>query len=55
MAISKEAEALRDLYQDWTDHMAAALDLLIANLRSMFDEWGRPAVGPERRWCMNRQ
>ncbi len=47
MAISKEAEALRELYQDWTGRMAAAPDLSIANLRSMFDEWGQPALEPE--------
>lgn len=47
MAISKEAEVLRDLYQDWTDRMTADPNLSIANLRSMFDEWGQPALEPE--------
>jgi len=47
VAVSKEAEVLRKLYQDWTDRMAAAPDLSIANLRSMFDEWGQPALEPE--------
>lgn len=47
MAISKEAEVLRDLYQDWTDRMTADPNLPIANLRSMFDEWAQPALEPE--------
>lgn len=47
MAISKEAEVLRDLYQDWTDRMTADPNLSLANLRSMFDEWSKPALEPE--------
>ena len=47
MAISKEADTLRALYQSWTDQMVANPNLTIANLRSMFDEWGQPALEPE--------
>ncbi len=47
MAISQEAETLRALYQSWTDQMVADPDLTILNLRSMFDEWGQPALEPE--------
>jgi hypothetical protein len=44
MAPSRQADFLRALYQDWTDRMVADPNLSIANLRSMFDEWG------QRRW-----
>jgi acetyl esterase/lipase len=47
MAPSKEADFLRALYQDWTNRMASDPNLSIANLRSMFDEWGHPALEPE--------
>ena len=47
MAINKEAGALRALYQSWTDQMVANPNLTILNLRSMFDEWGQPALEPE--------
>ena len=47
MAPSKQADFLRALYQDWTDRMVADPNLSIANLRSMFDEWGQPALEPE--------
>ena len=47
MAISKEADALRAPYQSWTDQMVANPSLTILNLRSMFDEWGQPALEPE--------
>ncbi|MGF3021887.1 alpha/beta hydrolase [Methylobacterium aquaticum] len=47
MANSKESDVLRALYQDWTDRMVADPNLSIANLRSMFDEWGQPALEPE--------
>lgn len=47
MSITKEADTLRALYQDWTDRMVADPNLSIANLRSMFDEWGQPALEPE--------
>ncbi len=45
--ISKEADVLRALYQSWTDQMVANPNLTILNLRSMFDEWGKPALEPE--------
>ena len=45
--ISREADTLRALYQNWTDQMVENPDLTIANLRSMFDEWGQPALEPE--------
>ncbi len=47
MTTSNEAKVLRDLYRDWTDRMVADPNLSIANLRSMFDEWGQPALEPE--------
>jgi epsilon-lactone hydrolase len=47
MAPSKQADVLRALYRDWTDRMVADPNLSIANLRSMFDEWGQPALEPE--------
>ena len=47
MAVSKEADTLRALYQSWTDQMVANPGLTIANLRSMFDEWHQPALEPE--------
>ena len=47
MSISEEADTLRALYQSWTDQMVANPDLTILNLRSMFDEWGQPALEPE--------
>lgn len=47
MSISKEAEYLRQLYQNWTDRMTASPDLSIADLRSIFDEWGKAAFEPE--------
>lgn len=47
MTTSNEAMVLRDLYRDWTDRMVADPDLSIANLRSMFDEWGQAALEPE--------
>jgi acetyl esterase/lipase len=47
MAISQESLFLRDLYQDWTNRMVADPSLSIANLRSMFDEWGQPALESE--------
>ncbi|MBD3656671.1 MULTISPECIES: alpha/beta hydrolase [Marinobacter] len=47
MTTSKESAFLRELYQDWTNRMTANPDLSIDNLRSMFDEWGKPALEPE--------
>ncbi|MEO1988949.1 MAG: alpha/beta hydrolase [Martelella sp.] len=47
MQISNETDTLRALYQSWTDQMVANPNLSILNLRSMFDEWGQPALEPE--------
>ncbi len=47
MSYSNGADFLRELYQDWSGRMAADPNLSIANLRSMFDEWGQPALEPE--------
>ncbi len=47
MSISTEAGVLRELYQSWADQMVANPNLTIANLRSMFDEWGQAALEPE--------
>lgn len=47
MTTSGAAKMLRDLYQDWTNRMTADPNLSIANLRSMFDEWGQAALEPE--------
>lgn len=47
MSPSQQADTLRALYQGWTDQMVANPNLTIANLRSMFDEWGQPALEPE--------
>jgi epsilon-lactone hydrolase len=47
VANSKESDFLRKLYQDWTDRMVADPNLSIANLRSMFDEWGQATLEPE--------
>jgi hypothetical protein len=38
MEISREADTLRALYQNWTDQMVENPDLTIANLRSMSEE-----------------
>jgi acetyl esterase/lipase len=51
MASGKQVDVLRALYQDWTDRMVADPNLSIANLRSMFDEWGQPALEPENVCC----
>ncbi len=47
MANSMDSAVLRDLYLDWTNRMVADPNLSIANLRSMFDEWGQPTLVPE--------
>lgn len=47
MSISTEAGVLRELYQSWADQMVANPNMTIANLRSMFDEWGQAALEPE--------
>jgi len=47
MAESREADFLRELYQDWSSRMVADPGMSIEGLRSMFDEWGKPALEPE--------
>lgn len=47
MADNREADFLRELYEDWSSRMAANPAMSIADLRSMFDEWGKPAREPE--------
>jgi monoterpene epsilon-lactone hydrolase len=47
MATSTESDALRALYQSWTDRMTANPALTIADLRSLFDEWHQPTREPE--------
>ena len=45
--VSKEADYLRALYQDWSDRMEANPNMTIADLRSLFDEWEKPTFEPE--------
>ncbi|WP_228002338.1 alpha/beta hydrolase [Nocardia australiensis] len=40
-------DALRDLYAEWSEIMAANPDLSVRLLRSLFDEWHQPTVEPE--------
>lgn len=47
MAQDRETDFLRELYQEWSSRMLANPDMSIAELRSMFDEWGKPAREPE--------
>ncbi len=47
MTTSQQSDYLRALYKEWSDRMAADPNLSIANLRSMFDEWGQAALEPE--------
>lgn len=47
MAENREADFLRELYEDWSNRMVADPEMSIAGLRSMFDEWGKPAREPE--------
>ena len=47
MAQDRETDSLRELYQEWRSRMLANPDMSIAELRSMFDEWGKPAREPE--------
>jgi monoterpene epsilon-lactone hydrolase len=42
-----DAEYLRELYQEWTDRMVADPAMSLTAMRSMFDEWGKPALEPE--------
>ncbi|WCP15988.1 Monoterpene epsilon-lactone hydrolase (plasmid) [Sphingobium sp. AntQ-1] len=45
--ITKEADFLRELYQEWTDRSIADPNMSLAAMRSMFDEWGKPTFEPE--------
>ena len=45
--VSKEADYLTGLYQDWSDRMAANPNMTIADFRSLFDEWEKPTLEPE--------
>lgn len=45
--ISKEADYLRALYQEWSDRMAENPNMTIQDFRSMFDEWEKPTLEPE--------
>ncbi|MBB6446801.1 alpha/beta hydrolase [Bacillus benzoevorans] len=45
--VSKEADFLRALYQDWSDRMVANPNMTIADFRSLFDEWEKPTLEPE--------
>lgn len=47
MGVSSKPDFLRDLYQTWSDRMAANPNLTIADLRSLFDEWHQPTLEPE--------
>lgn len=46
-SISKEADFLRELYQEWSDRMNANPNMTIADFRSLFDEWEKPTLEPE--------
>ena len=45
--VSKEADYLRALYQEWSDRMEANPNMTIEDLRSLFDEWEKPTLEPE--------
>ncbi|KOO52636.1 esterase [Viridibacillus arvi] len=45
--VSKEADYLRALYQDWSDRMEANPNMTVVDLRSLFDEWEKPTLEPE--------
>lgn len=47
MALSPESDALRALYQDWSDRMAADPQMSLPMMRSLFEEWHLPTVEPE--------
>ena len=44
---SLESAALADLYSSWVERMAAAPDMDLPTLRSMFEEWHLPTAEPE--------
>ena len=41
------ADFLREMYQDWSDRLAANPAMGIGNMRSIFDEWHKPTMEPE--------
>ncbi len=43
---AQPADYLRQLYKSWSDRMIANPDYSIADLRSIFDEWHKPALEP---------
>ena len=45
--LSKEADYLRALYQEWSDRIAANPNMTIEDFRSLFDEWEKPTFEPE--------
>ena len=45
--VSKEADYLRALYQEWSGRMGANPNMTIEDLRSLFDEWQKPTFEPE--------
>ena len=44
---SKESDFLRELYQSWSERMAANPNMTIDDMRDVFDEWERPTKEPE--------
>lgn len=44
---SKESDYLRNLYQSWSDRMAANPDMTLDDMRDLFDEWEKPTKEPE--------
>ncbi|WP_422935093.1 alpha/beta hydrolase [Sinomonas sp. P47F7] len=47
VTVSRESEALRDLYADWSDIMTSTPGLTMRLFRSIFDEWHQPTAEPE--------
>lgn len=47
-ADSVSQDALRDLYADWAEIMAATPDLTMRLFRAIFDEWHQPTIGHPR-------
>ena len=45
--LSKEAEYLKELYQEWSGRMAANPNMTLEDMRSLFDEWQKPTFEPE--------
>lgn len=47
VVVSKEADYLRALYQEWSDRMEENPNMTVADFRSLFDEWEKPTFEPE--------